>query len=242
MDAYDVQARFAPVAFTILPLVLLAVGVVPGLGETKVAGGTVAGLVILALPFVATRIARSAGRARQNALFRAWGGMPTMAMLRYRDTRLNQQTKRVFRQRLTRLGPDFPIPDEQEERGDPDAADVKIGAAMDEIRRRAKEKSVKAVHRENINYGTVRNAYGLKPFGLTLCFVSLAALAVIVALRVGFIPTPLEIVLALVIAAIGAVWIFVCTAQNVRHHAEAYAQALFEAIETVAPPARRRRA
>jgi hypothetical protein len=155
---------------------------------------------------------------------------------------LNPQTKRIFRQRIGRLGADFPIPDEEEERRDPDAADVKIGAAMDEIRRRAKEQRVKSVHRENINYGTARNAYGLKPFGLTLCIISLAALALIISLRGGFIPTPLEIVLALVIAAIAAVWIFVCTARNVRHHAEAYAQALFEAIETVVPASRRRRA
>jgi hypothetical protein len=242
MDSYDVQARFAPVAFTIFPLLLLAIGVVPAFGETRFASGTVAGLVILALPFVATRIARSAGRARQNALYRAWGGMPTTAMLRYRDTRLNPQTKRIFRQRLGRLGADFLIPDEEEERRDPDAADVKIGAAMDEIRRRAKEQDIKSVHRENINYGTARNSYGLKPSGLTLCIVSLAALALIVSLRGGFAPTPLEIVLALVITGIAAVWTFVCTAQNVRHHAEAYAQALFEAIETVVPPPRRRRA
>jgi hypothetical protein len=240
MDAYDVQARFAPVVFTMLPLVLLAIVVVPGLDQTKIAGGTVAGLLILMLPYVATRIARSTGRARQDALFRAWGGMPTTVMLRYRDTRLNQQTKRVFRQRLGRLGANFPIPDEEEERRDSDATDVKIGAAMDEIRRRAKEKSVKAVHRENINYGAARNAYGLKPFGLVLCLVSLVALAIIVTLRGGFVPTPLEIVLALVVAVIGSIWIFVCTAQNVRHHAEAYAQALFEAIETLAPPPRRR--
>ena len=234
MGAYDVQARFASVVFAMLPLVLLAIGVVPALNQTKIAGGTVAGLVILALPYVATRIARSAGRARQDALFRVWGGMPTTVMLHYRDTRLNPQTKRVFRQRLARLGPDFPIPDEEEERRDPNGADVKIGAAMDEIRRRAKERGIKAVHRENINYGAARNAYGLKPFGLALCVISLAALATIVALRGGFVPTPLEVVLALVFAAIGAVWIFVCTAQNVRQHAEAYAQALLEAIETVA--------
>src|ERR1700726_1894520 len=107
MGAYDVQARFASVVFAMLPLVLLAIGVVPALNQTKIAGGTVAGLVILALPYVATRIARSAGRARQDALFRVWGGMPTTVMLHYRDTRLNPQTKRVFRQRLARLGPDF---------------------------------------------------------------------------------------------------------------------------------------
>jgi hypothetical protein len=238
MDAYDVQARFAPVVFAVLPLVLLAIGVIPGLGQMKIAGGTIAALLLVMLPFVATRVARSAGRARQNALYTAWGGMPTTAMLRYRDSRLNPQTKRVFRDRLARLGPSFPLSDEEQEQHDPNEADVRIGAAIDEIRRRAKERGVKAVHRENINYGAARNAYGLKPFGLALCLISLVALATIVGLRGGFVPTPLEIVLTLAVAAIASVWIFVCTGDNVRHHGEAYAQALFEAIDTVVPPTR----
>jgi hypothetical protein len=68
MDAYDVQARFAPVVFTVLPLVLLAIGVVPGLNGMKIPNGTVAGLLILALPYVATRVARSAGREQRDII------------------------------------------------------------------------------------------------------------------------------------------------------------------------------
>jgi len=56
-------------------------------------------------------------------------------MLRYRDARVNAQTKKVYRERLKRLGANFPIPDEAEEQRDPDGADLKIGAAMDEVRR-----------------------------------------------------------------------------------------------------------
>jgi hypothetical protein len=236
MDAYDVQARFAPIVFALLPLIVLAIVVVPGLGQMKLAGGTIAGLLLLVLPFVGTRIARSAGRARQDALFASWDGIPTTAMLRYRDGRLNPQTKLVFRQRLMRLGDAFPIPTEDQERVDPTDADIKIGAAMNEIRRLAKDRGVKAVHRENINYGASRNAYGLKPFGLAVTVLATLLLAVIVALRGGFQPTPLELLVAAVMVVIGGAWIFVCTAANVRHHAEAYALALFEAIAVMLPP------
>lgn len=38
MDAYDVQARFAPIVFALLPVLLVAVVVVPGLGQMKLAG------------------------------------------------------------------------------------------------------------------------------------------------------------------------------------------------------------
>jgi len=73
MDAYDLQARHAPVVFAILPIVLVAIALVPGLGQMKIAAGSIAFIIVAALPFVATRIARSAGRARQNDLYVAWG-------------------------------------------------------------------------------------------------------------------------------------------------------------------------
>src|SRR5262249_16846999 len=203
-----------------------------------IAAGSIAFIILAALPFVAIRIARAAGRARQGALYAAWGGIPTTAMLRYRDTRINPQTKRIFRERLGRLGASFPIPEEDEEQRDPAGADIKIGAAMDEICKRAKAKGIKAVHRENINYGAARNAYGLKPFGLATCLISVAILAIIVALRGGFLPTALEVVVGMVILIIVGAWIFGCTGDKVRHHGEAYALALFEAIETVVPARR----
>jgi hypothetical protein len=241
MDAYDVQARFAPIVFALLPFLLVAIVIVLGLGQMKLAGGTIAGLLLLALPYVGTRISRAAGRARQNALFELWGGMPTTAMLRYRDTRLNPRTKQVYRDRLARLGDAFPIPNEAEEQADPVGADIKIAAAIGEVRERAKRQGIKAVRRENINFGAARNAYGLKPFGFTLTLVSLALLIAIVALRGGFEPTPLELLVAVAIAVIGSAWLFFCTAGTVRHHGEGYALALFEAIDQVVPDTRRRR-
>jgi hypothetical protein len=169
VDSYDIQARHAPAVFAILPIALIIIVLVPALGQTKIVTGSIAGLLLAATPFIAAGIARSVGRARQNDLFRAWGGVPSTAMLRYRDGRLNAQTKQVYRDRLRRLRPSFPIPAEAEEQLDPAAADDKIAAAMDEVRRRAKERGIKAVRRENINYGAARNSYGLKPFGLVVC-------------------------------------------------------------------------
>lgn len=241
MDGYDLQARYAPFVFALLPAILVAIAMIPGLGQGKIVTGSFTFLVLAAIPLVGTRIARSAGRARQDALFAAWGGMPTTAMLRYRDTRVNPQTKKIFRERLSRLGASFPIPDEDEERHDPEGSDVKIGAAMDEIRRRAKEKGIKAVHRENINFGAARNAYGLKPFGLATCLLSMAILTITVAMRGGFSPTALDFVVGMTILIIAGGTLFGCTSEKVRHHGEAYALALFEAIETVAPPARRKK-
>lgn len=35
MDSYDLQARHAPVVFAVLPLILVAIALVPELGRTK---------------------------------------------------------------------------------------------------------------------------------------------------------------------------------------------------------------
>jgi hypothetical protein len=149
---------------------------------------------------------------------------------------LNPQTKLIYRQRLRRLGDAFPIPDEQEEQRDPSGSDIKIGAAMDEVRRRAKAQAVKSVHRENINYGAARNAFGLKPFGLGACVLAAATLAFVVVRRNPVSPSPLEIAVALGLVVIASIWLLACRANGVRHHAEAYALALFESIETLVPP------
>lgn len=231
MDRYDLQARQAPGVAAIAPAAFVAMVAVPGLGEAKLVVGSLGLVVVAALQLVAMRMVRSAGLARQSALFAAWGGIPTTAMLRHRDTRLNPRTKMLFHERLRRLGPDFPIPDEEEERRDPDVSDVKFGAAMDEIRLRAKAQGVNPVLRENMNYGAARNAYGLKPFGLVICAASLVTLIALIAGRGGFAPTPLEAVVGLAVLIIAGIWIWACNGDMVRHHAEAYAIALFEAVE-----------
>jgi hypothetical protein len=233
MDSYDLQARHAPALFAVLPILLVALALVPGLGSAKLQVGSIGLLLLVTLGLVATRFARSAGRARQDELFASWGGMPTTAMLRFRDGRLNRQTKKIYRDRLSRLGTSFPIPDEETERRDPDGADIQIAAAMDEVRRLAKEKGIKAVQRENINFGAARNAFGLKRYGLGACLIAAVTLTLAVLLRDKATPTPLDISVAMSLIVIAAIWLFACTGDRVRQHGEAYARALFEAIDNL---------
>jgi hypothetical protein len=76
----------------------------------------------------------------------------------------------------------------------------------------------------------------------TQSMISVAVLAIAIGLRGGFSPTPLDLVVVMLIAVIAGAWVFGCTADKVRHHGEAYALALFEAIETVVAPRRGQRA
>jgi hypothetical protein len=140
------------------------------------------------------------------------------------------------------LGNAFPIPDEREEQQDPWAADTKIGAAMDEVRRLAKERKIMSVHRENINYGCARNAHALKPFGLGACALGPLTLVLVIAGRDPPSPSSAEIAVVMGILAIALMWLLASTANGVRHHAEAYALALFESVETVVSRGRKRAA
>ncbi len=231
MDAYDFQARETPALITVLPVVVLGVAAVPGLSDLKLTGGGLAATIVLALRVLAGRIVRAAGRAKQEALCRAWDGMPTTAMLRHRDARLNRRTKLHYHDLLRKLGPTYPIPDETQEQHDPPAADEMFGAAMDEIRTRAKAAKVQSVYRENISYGFARNLYALKAFGTAVCLCCFLAILTLLVSGTGVLPIGVEVALAAVYTLAGLVWIFLVTSKMVKHHAEAYAVALFEAIE-----------
>jgi hypothetical protein len=136
------------------------------------------------------------------------------------------------------LGPDFRIPTEAEEVADPTQADILLTAAMDEVRRRVKKKGIKAVHRENINFGASRNLYGLKPFGVGACIIAWSILPLCIWLTTGR-ATPGDVISAAVILVTFCAWLFAINASSVKQHAEAYCLALFEAIEDVVPKAKR---
>jgi hypothetical protein len=95
---------------------------------------------------------------------------------------------------LELLGGQFPDLDQGEEQLDPKGADVKIGTAIDEIRRLAREKGMKAAHREHINDGAAQNAYGLTPLGLATCLIliSMAVWTITIATRGSSSPTAFE--------------------------------------------------
>jgi hypothetical protein len=65
----------------------------------------------------------------------------------------------------------------------------------------------------------------------------IASLTLVAAILVRAKPivSPLDITVVMAIVTIAATWMFACTAGRVRHHAEAYALALFEAIDPVVP-------
>lgn len=233
MDRYDLQARHLPVAVTLLPLIILAVATIPDLrGSLWLPAAGLAG--VSGMYWLLARHARVRGRELEVRLYSAWGGMPSTALLRHRDPRLNKHTKAVYHDRLRKLGAPFIIPTQDEEARDTSAADDRYAAAMDELRRRAKATKNPIVLRENINYGGARNLLALKPLGIAIVVVSLAVLVAVIGAKNHWI---LDLVKAIEVACGVALildliaWVVLVNPSLVKHQADAYAYALIESAE-----------
>jgi hypothetical protein len=233
MDRYDLQARHTPVAVTILPLILLGIGAIPDVRQALWL--PIIGLAGLSgVYWLLARYARARGRELERRLFLSWGGTPTTAILRHRDSRINRHSKAIYHDRLRRMPPGFIIPTEDEEQLEPAQADERYGAAMDELRRRAKATKNAIVHRENINYGAARNFLALKPIGIVAAVGCLVAFVFIVGTRVQWyldLARSIDIALAAILMIDIVGWIAIVRGSVVRHQADAYALALIESAE-----------
>jgi hypothetical protein len=234
MDAYDLQARHAPVVLTLCPLVLLAAVLIPEFQSSIALPAAFAATAVAGVYALLSRVARARGRQLQERLYRRWGGLPTTYMLRHRDLQINTHTKERYHAGLRALGAVFVIPTAAEEEADPAGADARYASAVDEIRRRAKRAGDVGVRRENISYGFTRNLLALKPLGLLISLGCLAALSSYLFIRGGgswAAVRPIEIALTAFFVIDLLAWLLLVTPALVKQQAEAYATALFETIE-----------
>src|SRR5437016_4780635 len=84
--------------------------------------------------FLLTQLARDAGKSREKALFKKWGGLPSIAIFRHRDTRLDPITKERYQKRLTELVKEARAPTIQQEQVDPAGADAVYSAWSNYLR------------------------------------------------------------------------------------------------------------
>jgi len=166
-DPYERRARLLPGLLVIVPLIVALAGRFGARHPVLIATASVIGSCggMYALP----SIVRGRGKALEDQLTAAWGGMPTTIALRHRDPFLDSISKRRYHELITRkLGIAMPTP--EEEAADPAAADdVYVGATkrLRELTRGNKG----LVFKENIAYGFHRNMLAMKPAGVVICLV-----------------------------------------------------------------------
>lgn len=229
LNSYGFHARVRPVLLAALPG---AVTVWLWAGTLAQEWGWVAGLMVAAgLPFLLGERAADRGRARQAELWQAWGGAPTLQLVRHRTTTLNPQTLRRVHAALSLLcGPELPSPQEETERLD--EADTTYSSCLHiaVVIARDDPAGYPVVHQANMNYGYRRNLWAIRRWALGAAWPSVA----VTALHLGMFGVSSTAVLGLVVCVGVAAAVWAADSNSVREPAMVYAHRILESVERMA--------
>jgi hypothetical protein len=229
-DVYTLRARLLPALFVSLPIALLFVGLFPDLLK----GWSAVWSIIVACGGTAmlAQLARDGGKRIEPALFKRWGGQPTVALLRHQGT-----TNRVLlhhRHKKLHTLTGYNIPSLEEEQQDPSAADAVYEACVISLRSRIRNREeAKLVFEEDCNYGFRRNLLGMKPLGVTASAVGLVGTIVASQFTDSFSSSPVTVFYGILNLFVLVLWLWVFNPRWVKTAADAYANSLLEACDTV---------
>lgn len=229
-DTYTWRARTLPVIIVCLPALILLGGGVAWQSRLGIA----LGLTITVASALASQLGRDRGRRRQAALWQSWGGSPTLQLIRHQGSRHPDRVARLHTAVQDVLGDT--LPSAPEEQADPEAADAAYEDVIAKLRDRTRDRTrFPLVFDENANYGFRRNLLGLRPWGLGIALAVLLVAILLTLFTSGTldhraarwaVPAAVSLLLLLF-------WAAVVTPDWVRVPADAYAQRLLEAIETL---------
>ena len=133
-DPYDRKARIQPALLSVVPVFVACLLLIPQLGAMWT---TVGGVILYCgSTMLLAQLGRDRGKKLEPMLFDAWGGKPSVAMLRHRDTRLAKHTKDRYRAFLTANIPGLELASPEVEQQSPTLADDAYGSATSWSRRR----------------------------------------------------------------------------------------------------------
>lgn len=223
-DEYGRKAQVSPAVLVVMPALLTALAMLPGVVPDKATAISVAfGLGVL---YWMANIAREAGKRAERKLFP--NGLPGKEWLRHGDSTLETPTKRRYKRVLAERIRDITFPTPEGEAEDPAGADESYASAVrwlvDNTRDNAR------VRQELIAYGFRRNLYGLRGWGIAIALLTATAAGLILWHRHGVSAlTQAPVVqIATVIAwvILPALWVSTVTPAWVRSAANSYARAL----------------
>jgi hypothetical protein len=155
--------------FALAPAVVVILAL--GLPTEPVTAGLAGGTGLLIAPVLLTKYVRDRGVALEKKLFAQWGAPPTTLLLQPSADGLDVLT--AARRANVKSVTGLPLPDS----GGMDSA-AGYDAAVRSLRSKASAfVDSEKVHAENKGYGFERNVLAIRPEGLTIATLSLAALA-----------------------------------------------------------------
>jgi len=237
-DGYERKARLYPALLLIAPVIATGVAML----TAKFSGlqSLAAGVVGCGGAFLLTQLARDAGKKHEASLFAMWGGLPSIAIFRHSDTRLDSITKGRYHKKLAGLVKEAKAPTPEQEQLDPTAADAVYAAWSSYLRVNTRDtKKFTLLFQENVAYGYRRNVWGLRAHGIIASLLSLFACGVrlyLVHSSTGNVDEALGGAAAFA-AIMLLLWLFRFNGDWVRVPADAYAERLAETVETLASKA-----
>ena len=227
LDEYTVKARVFPAFLAIFPIGICAAQFI-GFGSALVAGCSAFGGTAL-LSFVLAQWSRDSGKSKERALYELWGGKPTTAYLRHRDTTVGSALKQRRHRRLERLATDLVLPSVRAEEENPMEADDRYEAATKILIQRTRDKEkYHVLFQELIDYGFRRNVWGLKMIALGLLLACFLFSGTLLLLRYRISYNALTMGSFVLLAGW---WFFVITPTWVNRAARCYAERLFDALD-----------
>jgi hypothetical protein len=232
IDSYERKARLYPALVLIAPAVAMAFAIMlPTLSTIE----SIVGLIIAGGgAWLLSQLARDEGKKGEPKLFEKWGGTPSVAIFRHRDSRIDPITKERYHKKLTGLVKEVNAPSPADEAAAPEEADNVYRAWSTYVRVNTRDtKKYPLLFQENVCYGYRRNLGGLRPIGITIsALCALGGLGWLAHQAYSGNRLSEAVMGAAVLALVFLVlWIFRFTPDWVRIPADAYAERLAEAVD-----------
>jgi hypothetical protein len=235
LDPYSRQARLQPALIVVVPVALLVVVWFPALWSVWGVVLTVASSCGVTL--LLSQMARDRGKRLEPELYGAWGGKPSVALLRHRDRNIDENTKARYRAFLASQLPSLNLPTPSEEEADGARADRAYESATAWLLTQTRDtKKFGLLFRENISYGFRRNLWGLKPIGLAIAVASALASTAVLAysyVAIHAAPPAQVVIVTLATWVLALLWAIWLTPSWVRIPADAYGRQLLAACDTL---------
>jgi hypothetical protein len=233
LDEYNRNARLKPAFLVILPVGILVS--LLGFNFSVMLAALSGPLATVGLMFLLAQIGRDFGKRKEPYLYSLWSGKPSVRKMRHSDTSINVHTRERYHQKAGQLL-QMSMPTEASEREGPQSADQVYEAYSNLLLERTRDKKkFPLVFQELTNYGFRRNLWGMKPIGLTLSAICVFSQLVWVlsGLFAHQLPSALTVSSLLIAIFLLLCWMFIINPEWVRIAANAYAERLLAASETL---------
>lgn len=235
-DTYALKARYYPVVILFFPIVIL--GIFYSFQFDSIIHALASVGMVSAFTYLFSQVGRDQGKLKEPALWRGWGGTPSVQILRLRNDHLDSHTKERYHKKLQTLCPVDMIPDLGMETNTPDSADEVYKAWTKYLISQTRDtKKYSLLFKDNVSYGFRRNLWGLKFFAVLLIVILIIGNYLFWFFTIKQ-SNPLEFTLSFKYSTLGLLlllcfWLFVVTKKWVKIPAFSYAERLYECVDII---------